>query len=132
MKSLLQSFVDLCDRMVEEAYVVTDGYNIAGIVLMEDLAHHICQKVVAKSGNPEQAAKVWVVCSIPNALRYAFECGHNHAMQNLILAQQNEIARQEQETCEEVSPEGEKLAQDEIREKLDEAKFEIRDEPKDS
>lgn len=77
LKSILESFIDVCDAVVERAYVVTNGLRIAGIVLQEDLAHHICKKMILtyKETEREQAKKEWVVCSIPNAMKYAFERG---------------------------------------------------------
>lgn len=76
-ETLLESFMQLCDSVVENAFVVTDGMEIAGIVLQESLAKHICRKIVNtyKIEDRKRAEKEWVVCSFPSAMKYAFERG---------------------------------------------------------
>jgi hypothetical protein len=87
IKSLLESFIELCDSIVEDSYVVTNGIRVAGIVLDEKLAKHILRKTVTayKPEEIELAKKEWVVCSIPKALEYAFtrgfKEGHNKAVE---------------------------------------------------
>jgi len=116
LQQILQSFMDVCDSVVERAYVVTNGIRIAGIVLQEDLAHHICKKVIATYQEEEQkkVSNEWVVCDIPHALQYAFERGYNSGM----MKAEQEISKsllQTKPSCKEVS-EKEKLVQEPIRE----------------
>ena len=109
-QQLLNSFLELCDSLVEDAFVVTNGRIVAAVVLEETLAKHICRKCVQKATLEEK--KSWVVCNISNALDYAFECGYRYALRK--------------ESCEEVAPKGEGLAQ-ETRKETDDSELRERE-----
>jgi len=111
MKQLLESFVALCDTLVEKAFVVTNGIKCAGIVLQESLAQHIRRKIVATYKEEERAKadKEWHVCSVPQTMQYSFEQGYNEAMKQVM-----ENQRRMTSSREEVSSAEEKLAQDNI------------------
>jgi len=128
LEVLLESFVNLCSQVVEGAYIVTNGQAIAGIVIEEDLAKHICRKVVSTSPNPDQAREEWVVCSIPRAMEYSYKRGYEAAFETIIHQQRNHKLDDVQ-NCEEVSDK-EKLAQEPNREHLNETRNE--DESKDT
>jgi len=85
LEKLLKSFIDLCDTVVENAFVVTNGVCIAGIVLQESLAHHICKKTIDTYKDQDEARTEWVVCKIPEAMRYAFERGFRVAIQQVSM-----------------------------------------------
>ena len=101
--------------MVEKAYIVTNGCRVAGVVLQESLAKHICKKTINsyEEEHREQASKEWVVCNIERAIQYAFERGFNEAL--LQVQSSNKM----NSSCEEVS-QREKLAQENTQEKNDE------------
>jgi len=103
MENLLKSFVQLCDTMVEEAFVITNGLEIAGIVLQEELAQHICRKVINTYKDPKQAAEEWTVCNFANAMKYSFERGYRSGIVNTLKTIREEV------------PEGQ-LARDETKE----------------
>lgn len=117
LRKLLESFLQLCDTMVEKSYVVTNGLNVAGVVLQKKLAEHICFKMRNSYRNGEEdSAEKWIICSIPQALRYSFERGYEEAFRQIM--QQQKMSGQQ--TCEEVSLDNEKLAQNPKREFTDE------------
>ena len=120
LKEMLEGFVELCEQVVGKAKVVTNGTDVAGIVLDENLAKHICRKTVQISEDKERASKEWVVCSISDAMKYSYRVGWDHAF--------NEIMESQRKFSEESEP----CKPEEVMEENDEPTFEIRGTEKDS
>lgn len=119
LQTLLDSFIELCDSIVEDSYVVTNGLGVAGIVLDEKLAKHILRKTVA-AYKPEErdiAKREWVVCSIPKAIEYSFKKGFKEGHNKAIEQIERDIASK-QSSCKEASDE--KLVQEKQEKKEDE------------
>jgi hypothetical protein len=69
-EKLLESLISLCDDIVSDAYVITDGYQVSAIVIDKKIADFLCRQMRKKFGNDK-----WVYLSIPQSIEYAFSCG---------------------------------------------------------
>lgn len=77
-ETLLKSFVEICEDLVSDAYVITDGMNVLTAVLDYDVAIKLCKFTIDKTGNDK-----WKVASIPNAILMAYRAGHKQAVYNM-------------------------------------------------
>ncbi len=71
---LYKSFVSLCEKLITDAYVVTNGRSILTAVLDHDVATKLCQVMIDKSGQD------WKVAKIPDALEMAYRDGYEDAL----------------------------------------------------
>ena len=69
-EKLLKAFTEVCDELISEAHVVTDGRRFMTAVLDYDLAEKLC-KMAKQNSNAD-----WRVLNIPTALEFAFRTGY--------------------------------------------------------
>jgi len=72
-EKLLNVFTELCEDMINEAFMVTDGRRVVTTVLDYDLAVKL-----AKMANESSSTRFYVL-NIPTAINFAFECGYQIA-----------------------------------------------------
>jgi len=68
---LLKTFTELCEELISEAWVVTDGQKVIDTVLDHGLAVHLCKLMLRKEPNSS-----WYVATIPNAIALAWKTGY--------------------------------------------------------
>ena len=60
----------LINDILPEVFVISDGVNVADIVLHEEVAKHICSRMNSKTDN------VWMYGDISSVIKYAFKAGY--------------------------------------------------------
>ena len=73
-EKLMKGFTELCEELVSNAYVVTDGRAVMSTVLDHALAVHLCQLAGRKF-----ESKSWRVVKIDDAIELAYRTGYNEA-----------------------------------------------------
>lgn len=77
-EKLINRLLELCDSIIGDAYVVTDGLRVSAIVLDKKIAEFLC-KEMRKKYNTD----AWVYLSIPESVEYAFSCGRECAFEEI-------------------------------------------------
>jgi len=74
-EKLLNTFLELCDVLIEESFVVTDGFNVDMVSFDKEFAEKRCQRLIrdCEKNNEES---LWVVTEIKHAVQYGFKTGH--------------------------------------------------------
>jgi len=85
-QQLFDKLLELCDSMVSEAYVVTNGLKVSSIVLDKKIAEFLCREM-----RKQYNSDTWVYLSIPQAIEYAFSCGREYAMDEIKKFQEKKI-----------------------------------------
>jgi len=75
-EKLLKGFTELCEELVSEAYVVTNGRAVMSTVLDHELAVHLC-----KLSNRKLGTNDWKVAKIQDALELAYRTGYIAAVE---------------------------------------------------
>jgi len=70
-EKMLKAFVDLCETLVSEAYVITDGRSVLTATLDHAVASKLCDMMIKQSNN-----KNWKVATLNGLAQYAFKNGY--------------------------------------------------------
>jgi hypothetical protein len=73
-EELFKGFVELCEKLVSDAYIITDGRRVLTATLDHSVATKLCQVMIDRTGEPN-----WRVASIANGIELAYRCGYDQA-----------------------------------------------------
>jgi hypothetical protein len=77
-EELIKKLMLVCESIVSEAYVVSDGIRTSAIVLDKTVAEFLCREMRKKYQTDS-----WDIFSIPQAIENAFNCGRESAMKEI-------------------------------------------------
>lgn len=80
-EKMLNTFLELCDVLIEESWVVTDGFNVDMVSFDKEFAEQRCKRLIrdCEKNNEES---LWVVTNITHAVQYGFKTGHDMTVKN--------------------------------------------------
>jgi hypothetical protein len=73
-EKLLKTFTELCESLIADAYVITDGRSVLTAVLDHELATKLCQVMIDRTCDNS-----WKVTKIADGLELAYRNGYNQA-----------------------------------------------------
>lgn len=68
---LFKGFVELCEELVTEAYLITDGRQVLTAVLDHSVATKLCKTMIKRTGDPN-----WKVTKIADGVELAWRNGY--------------------------------------------------------
>jgi len=77
-EKLFMGFLELCEELVSEAWVVTDGRAVMTAVLDHEVAIKICQLAIRKTDSDK-----WKVAKLADSIEMAYRCGYEHALNDI-------------------------------------------------
>lgn len=77
MKELYELFLEVFDRMIERCYIITDGITVSTVVMDKKVGAVLAKKM------KNQLGREWGCFSVPDAIKYAFQIGHDSALMEL-------------------------------------------------
>jgi len=77
-EKLFKGFIELCEELVHDAYVITDGHAVLTATLDHDVAIKLCKLTIRQTGN-----KNWRVTSLSETTEFAYRTGYDAACQDL-------------------------------------------------
>jgi hypothetical protein len=82
---LYELFLEICDQMIEEAFLVTDGVTVSSVVMDKRVGHLLSKKMKKAYGNE------WGVYTIPEAIKYAHEVGYETALMEMYKRSRQQV-----------------------------------------
>jgi len=77
-EKLFKGFVELCEDLVSDTYVITNGREVVTATLDHDIATKLCKLTRRNDPNGN-----WVVAKIPSAIEFAYAHGRADAIEEL-------------------------------------------------
>ena len=84
-EKLLKAFTEICEEIVSDVYVITNGRSTLTATLDHNVATKLCEMMIKQSGNSD-----WVVAQIPNAIEFAYRHGYETAIDHVKAVQSGE------------------------------------------
>ena len=94
-EKLLKGFTELCEELVSNAYIVTDGRSVVDTVLDYDLAVHLC-----KLSQRKYEGSDFVVIKIEDALEFAYRKGFQEAIHECGVREKERLEKTDGEDSE--------------------------------